>query len=231
MSQLAIITDLNRCVGCQACTVACKTVNDVPIGSYWNRMLRVGPNPKPNGSGQFPDVEMYFIPKQCQHCVNPPCVQVCPVGATYKLDNGIVKIDTDVCIGCQSCVGACPYGIRYLDMDMGAVQKCTMCEEKVARGELPQCVTQCGGSARFFGDLDEGLESFEGPAPLDVTLGDDLKKVNPIDYEHNFNSRGKMLDMVEEFTDDQFYTFTDSGNSPAFGYILRKTTWRTDDVL
>jgi len=231
MSQYAIITDLNRCVGCHACTVACKTVNDVPIGKYWNRIMRVGPNPKVGGSGQFPDVEMYFITKQCQHCVDAPCVEVCPTGASYKDENGIVHIDADACIGCQICMSACPYDIRYLDEDLGVVQKCTLCEEKVARGELPQCVTQCGGSARFFGDLDEGLESFEGPAPLDVTLGDDLKKVNPIGYDQNFSSRGKMLDMVEAYTDDEWYTFTDHGNGPAFAYILRKMTWRTDDVL
>ena len=84
MTQYAIATDLNRCVGCLACSVTCKVVNDVPIGSYWNKVLRIGPNPKFEGA-EFPDVEMYFLTVQCQHCADPECVKVCPTGASHKL--------------------------------------------------------------------------------------------------------------------------------------------------
>ncbi|MEG0374051.1 MAG: 4Fe-4S dicluster domain-containing protein, partial [Raoultibacter sp.] len=80
MTQYAIITDLNRCVGCLACTVACKAVNGVDVGSFWIKTLRIGPNLTEGGSGQYPDVEMYFLPVQCQHCADPECVKVCPTG-------------------------------------------------------------------------------------------------------------------------------------------------------
>ena len=227
MSQYAIVTDLNRCVGCLACTVACKVYNNVPIGNYWNKVVRVGPVPKEEG-GQFPNVEMYYLTLQCQHCANPECVNVCPTGATYKREDGIVVIDADVCIGCQSCIPVCPYGVRYLDSDLNVVQKCNLCYDKVEQGLLPQCVTQCGGRARYFGDLDEGIESLEGPAPLNVESGDDFKKINPVDYDANVHSRAKLGDVVNEFGEDQVYHLNDYGNGPSFAFILRGVKWQTD---
>ena len=89
----AIITDLNRCVGCLACSVACKGVNNVPIGSYWNKVVRVGPNPIPGGSGQYPDVYMYFLPISCQHCENPECVKVCPTEASHVAEDGLESFE------------------------------------------------------------------------------------------------------------------------------------------
>ncbi|MEE0477843.1 MAG: 4Fe-4S dicluster domain-containing protein, partial [Adlercreutzia sp.] len=111
MATNAIVTDLNRCVGCLACMVACKAVNNVPIGSYWNKVLRIGPSLKP-GATSAHDVEMYYLPVQCQHCENPECVKVCPTGASHKLEDGTVQIDKSKCIGCQFCAMACPYGVR-----------------------------------------------------------------------------------------------------------------------
>ena len=170
----AIITDLNRCVGCLACSVACKAVNNVPIGSYWNKVVRVGPNPIPGGSGQYPDVYMYFLPISCQHCENPACLKVCPVGATYKDDMGRVEIHYDKCIGCRICMAACPYNARvfnwseperdpnwnYGDKDVpvrpkGVAETCTLCKERTDRGDLPMCVRVCPGRARVYGDLDD----------------------------------------------------------------------------
>ena len=136
----AIITDLNRCVGCLACSVACKAVNNVPIGSYWNKVVRVGPNPIPGGSGQYPDVYMYFLPISCQHCENPECVKVCPTEASHVAEDGTIQIDKDKCIGCQFCAMACPYGVRYLNQTERVVEKCTLCEQRTSQGELPQCV-------------------------------------------------------------------------------------------
>jgi DMSO reductase iron-sulfur subunit len=153
----AIITDLNRCVGCLACSVACKAVNNVPIGSYWNKVVRVGPNPIPGGSGQYPDVYMYFLPISCQHCENPECVKVCPTEASHVAEDGSIQIDKEKCIGCQFCVMACPYGVRAYDTskDKGVIEKCTMCAHLIDKGEKPACVKHCPGQARKFGDLDD----------------------------------------------------------------------------
>lgn len=209
MSHYAIVTDLNRCVGCLACNVACKAMNGVQPGSFWSKTLRVGPNPKQGGSGQFPDVEMYFLTMQCQRCANPECVSICPTGASSIAEDGTVQIDRELCIGCEACIQACPYGVRYLNDEAGVVEKCTMCEQLLERNELPACVAQCGGMARFFGDLDEGIETFEGPEQADgkrVVLGD----------------------FCEPFTDDQVYTLPDVGNEPAMRYILRNMTWQSE---
>lgn len=102
MPRYAIATDLNRCVGCLACSVACKAINNVPVGSFWNKTLRIGPNPL-DENGAWPNVEMYFLTVQCQHCANPECVKVCPTGASHIAADGTVQIDKEKCIGCQFC--------------------------------------------------------------------------------------------------------------------------------
>ena len=202
----AIITDLNKCVGCMACSVGCKAVNGVDISQQWIKIKRVGPYPIEGGSGQFPDVEMYFLPMQCQHCSNPECVTVCPTGASAIAEDGTVQIDAEQCIGCGMCLDACPYGVRYLDAN-NVAQKCNLCADQVADGGLPQCVTQCGGLARFYGDADGDVRDFMGA--YDRTLGEFLDD-----------------GACEEFTDDQVYRLPDSGNGPAHMYILRNRTWR-----
>ena len=221
MARYAIATDLNRCVGCLACTVACKVVNNVPIGKFWNKVVRIGPLPKYEGA-QFPDVEMSFLPLSCQHCENAPCADVCPTGASVKLEDGTVQIDADACIGCGLCVDACPYNVRYIDAGAGVAAKCTLCHEKLERGELPQCVTQCGGRARYFGDLDEGIGSFEAPGKVDFT-GD-------CSYEATRDVRQKLGESVEAFEEGDLHALSDYGNGPSFVYILRNRTW-VDDGL
>jgi Fe-S-cluster-containing dehydrogenase component len=213
MSQYAVITDLNRCTGCLACTAHCKAANGVPVGNFWIRAMRVGPTPKADGSGQYPDVDMYFLPMQCQHCENPECVNVCPTGASVKTDNGTVQIDADACIGCQACVSACPYGVRYLNEELNVVEKCTLCKELVDEGELPACVAQCGARARFFGDLDEGIDSFEGPWRPQVAGT----------YDEQHAVRQKIRDAVEPFEDGDLHRMTDEGNGPSHYYILRQS--------
>ena len=202
MARYSIVTDLNRCVGCLACSVACKAVNGVPVGSFWNKTLRIGPNPKEGGSGQWPDVDLYFLTVSCQHCAEPACVNVCPTGASHKLADGTVQIDKSKCIGCQFCAMACPYGVRYLNEEERVVEKCTLCAQKTERGELPQCVSQCGGMARWFGDLDEGIEAFRG-------------------------ARGETLgEFCEPFEDADVHALPDVGNVPEGRYILRRMAWK-----
>ncbi len=216
MSQHAIITDLNKCLGCLSCVVACKSENGVPIGKFWNSVVRVGPTPKYEGA-QVPDVEMYFVPLGCQHCANPECVAVCPTGASKKMEDGSVQVDPDMCIGCQACIPACPYGARYLNAEINVVQKCTMCATNTEKGGLPQCVKECCARARFYGDLDEGYESFEAPGRV--------LEYNAT-YEDCDAARVKMLDCVNEFAEDEVYRLQDFGNGPQFAYILRGKTWQ-----
>lgn len=206
MAHKTIVTDLNRCVGCLGCIVACKTVNDVRVGSYRNKVLRQGPFPREEG-GNWPDVDMYFLPVSCQHCASPECVTVCPTGASHiNEEDGTVQIDRDQCIGCGACLTACPYGCRYVDVDTSVAEKCDLCASITSEGGLPQCVTQCGGMARWYGDLDEGIESFKGP-------------------------RGETLgDFCEAYTDDDIYRLDDTGNDPQGVYILRRMAWQGGDV-
>ena len=205
MTQYAIVTDLNRCVGCLACAVACKVANNVPIGSFWNKVLRIGPNPSTEGS-DFPNVDMYFLPIQCQHCENPACVAVCPTGASHKLEDGTVQVDKEKCIGCQFCAMSCPYGVRYLNEEERVVEKCTLCEQKTAQGELPMCVDTCVGLARWFGDMEsDDYAQFSGP------LGK------------------KMGEVVDEFSEEDVHTLPNVGNNPSFRYILRDMTWQGEE--
>jgi Fe-S-cluster-containing dehydrogenase component len=219
--QNVIVTDLNRCVGCLSCSVACKSANGVSVGSFWNKVLRIGPNPKTDGA-QCPDVEMYFLPMGCQHCETPECVAVCPTEASHKLEDGTVQIDKSKCIGCQFCMMACPYSVRYLNENEGVVEKCTLCEQKIAQGALPQCVDQCSGRARFFGDIDKGIENLEAPGEPS-SFGSDTS------YDAMITTRVKLGEHVRPFTEGDIYHLPDVGNKPAFSFILRDRKWQGGD--
>ena len=221
MANYAIITDLNRCTGCLACTVACKAINGVDVGSFWIKTLRVGPHPIEGGSGTFPDVEMYFLPVQCQHCENPECVKVCPTEASHIRDDGTVQIDKSKCIGCQFCAMSCPYNVRYLNEEEGVVEKCTLCSQIVGQGGLPQCVIQCGGRARFFGDLDEGLESFKGAGKIDHSAD--------ASYEAVLSEFCTLGEIAKPFSEEDVHHLPDVGNGPSFSYILRNRDWKGDE--
>ena len=215
--QYGIVTDLNRCVGCLACSAACKMVNGVQPGDFWIKTLRIGPNPIPGGSGDYPDVEMYFLPIQCQHCADPECVKVCPTEASHKLADGTVQVDKAKCIGCQFCAMACPYGVRYLNEEERVVEKCTLCEQKISQGELPQCVAQCGGRARFFGDMEQGIDQMVAPASAD--------EGTEITYDGLVAHRVTLKDYVDPYTEADVYRLPNVGNGPSLAYILRDRVW------
>lgn len=149
MTQMMIVLNLDRCLGCHACTVACKQENSVAPGIFRTRVLQMGP------TGKFPDLKMYSLPLSCQHCKDPECVKVCPTGASSKREDGIVLIDQDKCIGCQYCKMACPYGVRYFNEQKGVMEKCDLCAHLVDKGDIPACVKTCVGKARIFGDIED----------------------------------------------------------------------------
>lgn len=174
MTRMGMAVDLNRCIGCQTCALACKMQNNVPMGMLWNRVLTESDEGIDGVQGVYPDVEKKYVPVSCQHCENAPCVKVCPVEATYKDENGRVLIDYDRCIGCRYCMAACPYNVRVfkweeaaqnpnfkygdprvLDRKVGVVEKCSLCKELTDDGNEPRCVQTCPAEARIFGDLDD----------------------------------------------------------------------------
>ena len=167
--------DLQLCFGCTECAVACKSNNNLPNNMWWNRVLTDGGDYPDTAKGTYPQVSMAHYPVGCQHCANPACAKVCPVGATWRDEKtGIVVQDVDKCIGCRMCMGACPYSARTFNWEepayavdfplgdfdapkhvAGAVEKCAFCANRLARGEEPACMEHCPGRARYWGDLDD----------------------------------------------------------------------------
>ena len=100
---------------------------------------------------------MYFLPRLCNHCDDPPCVAKCPVNATSKREDGVVLVDGERCVGCAYCVQACPYDARFINRDTGKADKCTFCAHRLEAGLLPACVETCVGGGRIFGDLNDSV--------------------------------------------------------------------------
>ena len=149
MARNCLVVNVNRCIGCYSCELACKLENGVDLGHHWNKVYQVEPY------GQWPDVHTWWLSKRCQQCENAPCIEVCPTGASFRDEDGTVAIDEASCIGCQLCMSACPYDVRDYNETLSVVQKCTMCPQLTERGEKPACVKNCCGKALFYGDLDD----------------------------------------------------------------------------
>ena len=163
--------EIDKCIGCNRCVEACKAENDVLQEPFFFRTwieryvikkdgdvvvesISVKSKASKEASQEDADVlRTFFVPKLCNHCVHPPCVQVCPVGATFATEDGVVLIDSERCIGCRYCIQACPYGARYLDPRTKTADKCSFCYHRVRQGLLPACVEVCPTQARIFGDL------------------------------------------------------------------------------
>jgi Fe-S-cluster-containing dehydrogenase component len=161
---------VDKCIGCGRCMDACKAENDVPPEPFFVRtwveryiIRKNGPaTVRTIAPGEAPDsdppldksiLRSFFVPKLCNQCAHPPCVQVCPVGATYVTGDGVVLVNPGTCIGCRYCIQACPYGARYLHPVTRTADKCTFCYHRVTEGLLPACVEVCPTQARIFGDL------------------------------------------------------------------------------
>jgi len=173
MARLGMVFDLKACIGCNACVIGCKQENSLPDGVFFTKTLS-------EEYGVYPLANRVYIPTICNHCEDAPCEKVCPSGATYTREDGIVMVDDDKCIGCSTCAVACPYDQRtqmeaesfvkglfgtgeitpfeeqgYGRYTPGTVTKCDFCSQRVDAGLDPACVVTCPTNARIFGDLDD----------------------------------------------------------------------------
>lgn len=170
MTRLGMTIDLDRCIGCHACSVGCAVSRALPAGDRWAHV-------KEYTSGAFPNLEVTYLPTLCMQCSSPACLEVCPTGATTIDGEGVIVVDYDSCIGCKSCEAACPYGARsivektesnhgeagptaqeehlFAGRREGIAEKCTFCADRRAEGKEPLCVQTCVADARLFGDLDD----------------------------------------------------------------------------
>jgi Fe-S-cluster-containing dehydrogenase component/formate-dependent nitrite reductase membrane component NrfD len=148
MTNYGFLIDQSKCIGCHACSTACKSENQVPLGvnRTWVKYVE---------TGAYPDVRRRFQVTRCNHCANPPCVRICPVTAMYQREDGIVEFDPSICIGCKSCMQACPYDSIYLDPETKTAAKCTFCAHRIDVGLEPACVVVCPEHAILAGNLND----------------------------------------------------------------------------
>ena len=225
-----MVMDLRRCIGCKACTVACKAENNVSLGRFRTVVQE-------KTTGTFPNTKKIFLPIMCNHCEGnekdkiPPCVKACPeypqerqtfvtpdgkkiryrVGATYKRPDGLILIKPERCIGCGKCIDACPYGVRSFDPfvkagkkpELQAADKCDMCVHRLDNGVEPACVNTCQGRARIFGDLN-----------------DPESQVAKLVKEHNLETPKNVL-LPEEDTNPHVF-YIDPDNMLKTAYTKRK---------
>ncbi len=161
MPRYVMVIDSSRCINCKTCVAACQQENRVPYG-YARNWIKVGAGATSPG--------LHFQPGNCMHCDEPICVSACPTGATFKDPaDGVVKVNTALCIGCGSCIATCPYGARFRNPELGVADKCDYCPRLRALGREPACVAVCPTRARRFGDLDDpasGLRALIDKGPV-----------------------------------------------------------------
>lgn len=242
-----MVVDLNRCVGCQTCTIACKHANDTPPGVQWRQVLDIE-------RGTFPDVERLFMVVGCQHCAEPPCVPVCPTGATAQRADGLVTMEYDTCIGCGYCAVSCPYQARTIghgddwyygeetkqeahvfhDERVGVANKCTFCVERIDEAKeegkvpgvdleySPACSSSCIASALHFGDFNDPASNVSKLATENsfFQMHEDLGTDPQIKYLYEVPNAMPGRDPEPEDTEDE--TMSDPAN-PLVG--ARQTYW------
>jgi len=142
------VIDLKKCIGCHACTIACKSEHDIPVGvnRCWVKTVE---------KGTFPNTQRFFLPVLCNQCEDAPCMKICPTNALYKRRDGIVDLNGAACIGCRACMTACPYDQLFIDPNTRTAEKCNFCANRVENQLQPACVSVCPTECRIFGDMDD----------------------------------------------------------------------------
>jgi tetrathionate reductase subunit B len=153
IKRFGMVIDQERCIGCEACTVACKTENK--FSGYAIRVRTENTTQKGTPEGRFPDLKMTFLPRLCNHCSSPPCVDICPKEALIKREDGPVILDEARCDGCKACMEVCPYDAVGFNPDTDTAEKCNLCVHRIDQGLEPFCVICCEGQAIHFGDLND----------------------------------------------------------------------------
>ncbi|UJF17350.1 4Fe-4S dicluster domain-containing protein [Vibrio sp. SS-MA-C1-2] len=189
----AMVIDLRKCVGCQACTVGCSIENQAPIGQFRTTVKQYEVTLS-NGDKRTKESKAFMLPRLCNHCDNPPCVAVCPVQATFQREDGIVMVDNSRCVACAYCVQACPYDARFINEETLTADKCTFCAHRLKDGLLPACVETCVGGARVIGDI---KDSNSKVSQLLLKHKDDIKVLKP---EENTHPHVFYIGMNERFT-------------------------------
>ena len=163
MTQLGFYFDASACIGCKACSIACKDRSDLEVGRQWRRVYEVaGGSFEKIDNVLYPNVTIYYLSIACNHCENPPCVDVCPSKAIIKRDDGVVLLDADKCIGCRYCEWTCPYSAMQFDTASGLMSKCDFCSDLIDAGEAPVCVTSCPQRCLDFGPVNELRAKYGG---------------------------------------------------------------------
>lgn len=201
------VIDNRKCIGCHACSTACKSENEVPLGVHrtWVKYVE---------RGAYPDVRRSFQVTRCNHCENPPCVRICPVTAMYQRDDGIVEFDKHACIGCKACVQACPYDAIHIDPEHGTAAKCHFCSHRIDIGLEPACAVVCPTHAIVAGDLDDPTTEIaklvqeskttvrkpeQGTAPKVLYIEGDDVALHPTVFSESPQRQGMMFsDVVSE---------------------------------
>ncbi len=147
--RLAMVIDLRKCYGCHSCSIACKSEFNDPLGVRRSQV-------ETTDKGTYPEVKRYFLPRLCNNCARPPCVSVCPTKAAHRdEEKGLVNMHEELCIDCNLCLPACPYGVRFSHPVKNVVNKCDFCIHRVEKGVVPSCVNTCPSNALIFGDIND----------------------------------------------------------------------------